>query len=139
MKKNLHKLLKSLIMITQDNSDRAKHFNKLFSECFYYEYRWLNKKKAYYTLKQKCLDNIISILNGMKHSRIKYNIVKDLDQNGYESFIYYFEWKEHGKTYQFSFHSFKPVKVSGNKTITWDHGDCRYNRRAFSKGGDYMR
>lgn len=118
----MDRLIKALIVEAQNASDAAK--------ASYYT----NDRYYFYHLKQSLLDKAVSILENIKHSRIQFRVVSDLDQNGCPSFVYYFEWKENGNTIQFSFHSFKYNKNRGNKTITWDHGDCNYNASLFKKG-----
>lgn len=82
--------------------------------------------------KQKNINIALSLLRGSKNSRIKYKIIKEGDQGGNASLLFYFEWKEKGEILQVSFHSpskkegkndmrnhIKPLFIEGEKTISW--------------------
>lgn len=99
MKKYDQKIINLIIKAVKSNEQA----HSLYS-CFEEE---AEEKKAFYEAKEKAYSLAIKMLDGAKHSAIHYYKCATNDQNGYPSVLIYFQWKEAGKLFQFSFH--KPL------------------------------
>ena len=70
-------------------------------------YLYKRAKTAYYrgyAVKAQYVVNAIRGINKSKDSMFRYNIQFAKDQNGYDSILVYFEWKQYGRRKQVSFH-----------------------------------
>ena len=110
--KKIDKYVINQIMLAQWASTMAKTVD-------YFD----DNKYCYYGIKEKCIKKALSILKGAKHSSIQYKIEEKADQNGYPSYVFYFEFQLKGKKYQFSFHQpkrNKTIKINGKQSIRWN-------------------
>lgn len=88
--------------------------------------------KRGYDAKDQYIKSAISKIIAYRNSGFKYNVRRTLDQNGYPSYIIYFNFELNGERKQISFHSpsynswlEKYCSNTRSNMITWDHKSSR--------------
>lgn len=87
-----------------------------------------------YGIKDEYILEAIKLINSNPYMGWNYYVIKDMDQNGYPSYITYFTLKHEGKNLQVSFHT--PANVGWstlqNKVGSGTRQFWRYNKKAGS-------
>lgn len=130
MKNGLNEAVARYICYAQMSSEAGKSYNRSFSSSSkrtrnYIEYIY---SKGYY-FKEYYILKAIELIARSKNSGFHYSVVDGYDQNGYQSYIVYFNFKIDNTRHQISFHVFcndfhKYVKKS-SKTY-WDEKSSYY-------------
>ena len=89
-----------------------------------------------YDAKDHNIEGAIRKIQSYKNSSFKFNVRRTPDQNGYPSYIIYFNYKLNGERRQISFHSpanrgwstyEKYCSKAGSNMIHWDHKSSQAN------------
>ena len=122
------------IIKAQVASDGGKRIGTPYDE----ESMWRTFYGVYYdgySVKDHYIEGAIRKIQSYKNSSFKFNVRRAMDQNGYPSYIVYFNYKLDGERKQISFHSpsrncsvyEKYCSRCRNNMITWDHKSSQQN------------
>ena len=110
-------ILKNIIA-AQISSDSGKGINYLMNDAEKNKL-FIKAYKRGYSGKTEYIANAIALINGTRLGAVNYYTEARKDQNGYASYVTYFDIKLHGNRYQVSFHSpanlAEDIKASANK------------------------
>ena len=110
--KNLETCRKAVfraILMAQDASDAGKGHRR-YGAAYYPG--WNNARVMGYSLKQAMIIRALRMIDTSPPMGISYWVEYAPDQNGFDSVLVYFEWKEDRRRFQVSFHN--PARKAGD-------------------------
>lgn len=101
------------ILMAQDSSDAGKGHRR-YGAAYYPG--WTNARAMGYQLKHGMIIRALRIIDSNPPMGISYWVESGFDQNGYDSVLVFFEWRDDGRRFQVSFHN--PAEKAG-ELIKW--------------------